>query len=59
MGRYKKKRSSEYSVPLLPLGDLIHTTKTKDTKTGKKGKGVGWSQSKADKKAWKDLRKKR
>jgi len=59
MGRYKKSRKSEYSVPFIPLGDRIHTTKIKDKKTGKTGKGIGWTKGKADDKAWKDLNKKK
>lgn len=58
MGRYKKKRKSEFAYPF-PAGPLIHETEIKDTKTGKKGKGLGWTKKKADKKAWDKLHKKR
>lgn len=57
MGRYKKSRKSEYAYPI-PVGPLIHETKIKDKKTGKTGKGLGWTKEKADDRARKDLHKK-
>lgn len=59
MGRYDKKRKSEYSVPFVPVGPLIHTTKIKDKKTGSTGTGLGWTKEKSDKKAWDNLKKKK
>lgn len=56
MGRYQEKNISSL-VDSIPPRTV--TIEIKDTKSGKKGEGVGFTKEEARANAWKDLKKKK